>query len=75
MVSASNPPLLSQTKGQFDPARQNATPVKINKEYLMINTFKTAAISAVLALGMASTAVAQELRFFTIGTGGTAYTY
>ena len=41
----------------------------------MIKSLKTAAVSAVLALGMAGTAVAQELTFFTIGTGGTAYTY
>ena len=38
-------------------------------------SFKKAAITAVLALGLAGTAVAQELKFFTIGTGGTAYTY
>ena len=37
--------------------------------------FKTAALSAVIALGMAGGAVAQELKFFTIGTGGTAFTY
>jgi len=41
----------------------------------MIRTIKTAAVSAVLALGLAGTAAAQELKFFTIGTGGTAYTY
>lgn len=41
----------------------------------MIRTIKTAAISAVLALGLAGTATAQDLKFFTIGTGGTAYTY
>ena len=38
-------------------------------------SFKKAAITAVLAIGLAGTAVAQELKFFTIGTGGTAYTY
>jgi TRAP transporter TAXI family solute receptor len=41
----------------------------------MIKSIKTAAVSAVLALGLAGTAAAQELTFFTIGTGGTAYTY
>lgn len=41
----------------------------------MIRTIKTAAVSAVLALGLAGTAMAQDLKFFTIGTGGTAYTY
>jgi len=41
----------------------------------MIKTIKTAAISAVLALGVAGTAIAQDLKFFTIGTGGTAFTY
>ncbi len=41
----------------------------------MIRTIKTAAVSAVLALGLAGTATAQDLKFFTIGTGGTAYTY
>jgi TRAP transporter TAXI family solute receptor len=41
----------------------------------MIKSIKTAAVSAVLALGLAGTAVAQDLKFFTIGTGGTAYTY
>ncbi len=41
----------------------------------MIKLFKTAALSAVLALGFVGNASAQELNFFTIGTGGTAYTY
>ena len=41
----------------------------------MIGSIKTAAFSAVLALGLASTAIAADLKFFTIGTGGTAYTY
>ena len=41
----------------------------------MIRTIKTAAFSAVLALGLAGTAIAADLNFFTIGTGGTAYTY
>ncbi len=38
-------------------------------------SFKKTAISAILALGLAGNAVAQDLQFFTIGTGGTAYTY
>jgi len=41
----------------------------------MIKTLKTAALSAVVALGFSANASAQELNFFTIGTGGTAYTY
>lgn len=32
-------------------------------------------MGAALALGMAGSVLAQELTFFTIGTGGTAYTY
>lgn len=41
----------------------------------MIKSIKTAAVTAVLALGMAGTTLAQDLTFFTIGTGGTSYTY
>ncbi|MGB3689659.1 MAG: TAXI family TRAP transporter solute-binding subunit [Jannaschia helgolandensis] len=41
----------------------------------MIHTFKTAALSAVLALGLTGAASAQDLKFFTIGTGGTSFTY
>ena len=41
----------------------------------MINTLKTVIAGTVLALGLAVSASAQELNFFTIGTGGTAYTY
>lgn len=41
----------------------------------MIKFMKTAAISAVMALGMAGSSAAQEINFFTIGTGGTAFTY
>ncbi|SEQ45988.1 hypothetical protein SAMN04488092_10767 [Thalassovita taeanensis] len=36
---------------------------------------KAAAMSAVLLATVGVTATAQELKFFTIGTGGTAYTY
>ncbi len=35
----------------------------------------TAALSAAFATGLAVSAQAQDLKFFTIGTGGTAYTY
>jgi hypothetical protein len=42
---------------------------------MMIHTFKTAALSAVLALGLTGAASAQDLKFFTIGTGGTSFTY
>ena len=41
----------------------------------MFKSIKSLAVSAVLALGVASTASAQELNFFTIGTGGTSFTY
>lgn len=41
----------------------------------MIKTIKTAAMSAVVALGLAGGAVAQDIEFFSIGTGGTAFTY
>ncbi|WP_457649230.1 TAXI family TRAP transporter solute-binding subunit [Profundibacter sp.] len=37
--------------------------------------FKAALLGAALVAGVATTATAQELKFFTIGTGGTAYTY
>ncbi len=38
-------------------------------------SFKAAIIGAALAIGLGSAATAQDLKFFTIGTGGTAYTY
>ena len=41
----------------------------------MIHTFKTAALSVALALGLTGAASAQDLKFFTIGTGGTSFTY
>jgi TRAP transporter TAXI family solute receptor len=37
--------------------------------------FKAALLGAALVAGVATTAAAQDLKFFTIGTGGTAYTY
>jgi len=40
-----------------------------------MNILKTAALSAAIALGMAGVSAAQDLKFFTIGTGGTAATY
>ncbi len=36
---------------------------------------KTTGMAAILAAGIAGSAAAQEIKFFTIGTGGTAYTY
>lgn len=36
---------------------------------------KATIAGAVLALGLGTAATAQDLKFFTIGTGGTAYTY
>jgi TRAP transporter TAXI family solute receptor len=41
----------------------------------MTNFMRTLAAGAVVAVGLAGAAVAQDLKFFTIGTGGTAYTY
>jgi len=38
-------------------------------------SIKAAALGAALLGGLATAAVAQDLKFFTIGTGGTAYTY
>src|SRR5690606_8123979 len=36
---------------------------------------KTAALTAAFALGLGGASFAQDLKFFTIGTGGTAATY
>lgn len=41
----------------------------------MTNFMRTLAAGAVVAVGLAGAAAAQDLKFFTIGTGGTAYTY
>ena len=41
----------------------------------MFKTLKLAVAGAALAFGFGASASAQELNFFTIGTGGTAYTY
>jgi len=41
----------------------------------MINKLKHATLSAALALGVAGGATAQDINFFSIGTGGTAFTY
>jgi TRAP transporter TAXI family solute receptor len=41
----------------------------------MLNTLKSAALGVLLATGVSSTGTAQELTFFTIGTGGTSFTY
>lgn len=41
----------------------------------MISKLKTAALGAALALGLGGGAAAQELQFFSIGTGGTSFTY
>jgi hypothetical protein len=41
----------------------------------MIKLFKKFLTSAVLVLSIAGTTNGQEINFFTIGTGGTAYTY
>lgn len=40
-----------------------------------MKSFKSLAISALLAIGVTGGAAAQEINFFTIGTGGTSFTY
>jgi len=42
---------------------------------IFTKTLKAAALGAVIVGGFVTAAVAQDLKFFTIGTGGTAYTY
>ena len=39
------------------------------------NLFKSSLMILLLSLGLSGKSFAQELKFFTIGTGGTAYTY
>ena len=39
------------------------------------NLFKSSLMILLLTLGLSGKSFAQELKFFTIGTGGTAYTY
>lgn len=41
----------------------------------MFKSIRSLTVGALLALGVSSTAAAQELNFFTIGTGGTSFTY
>lgn len=41
----------------------------------MFQFLKTAAVAAVVATGFSSAATAQDIQFFTIGTGGTSFTY
>lgn len=41
----------------------------------MFSTIRAAAFTALTALALGSAAHAQDLKFFTIGTGGTAFTY
>ena len=41
----------------------------------MIKFFKTSAVCALLSLGVTGNASAQDINFFTIGKGGTAYKY
>ncbi len=43
---------------------------------MKLTTHLTAlALGAAMTLGAAATTMAQDIKFFTIGTGGTAYTY
>ena len=39
------------------------------------NLFKSSLMILFLMIGLSGKSLAQELKFFTIGTGGTAYTY
>ena len=41
----------------------------------MIKILKSAALAAAAAVMLGAPAQAQDINFFTIGTGGTAYTY
>lgn len=41
----------------------------------VIRSMKMAALGVALSAGLATSALAQEINFFTIGTGGTAFTY
>lgn len=41
----------------------------------MLNTLRSVVLGALLAAGLASASAAQDLKFFTIGTGGTSFTY
>lgn len=41
----------------------------------MLKSLKALAVGALMATGVVSTASAQDLTFFTIGTGGTSFTY
>jgi TRAP transporter TAXI family solute receptor len=41
----------------------------------MLNTLKKATLGALLVVGMGTASFAQDIKFFTIGTGGTAFTY
>jgi len=41
----------------------------------MFTKLKTAALGLAIIAGLNGAAIAQDLKFFTIGTGGTAYTY
>ena len=49
----------------------------MHRETLMqfIRSARNLVVGAVLVTGLAASATAQDLKFFTIGTGGTAYTY
>ena len=41
----------------------------------MLDNLKKAALGLILATGVATSGAAQDLKFFTIGTGGTSFTY
>lgn len=41
----------------------------------MFHRFKTLALGALVATGLTTSTMAQDIQFFTIGTGGTSFTY
>ena len=42
---------------------------------IFTKSIKAVALGAIVLGGLSLSALAQELKFYTIGTGGTAYTY
>ncbi|MCF6344199.1 MAG: immunogenic protein, partial [Devosiaceae bacterium] len=42
---------------------------------IISKSIKAVALGAIMVTGLSFSAIAQDLKFFTIGTGGTAYTY
>jgi len=55
--------------------RESTTHHRENQMRDMMKFVRTLATGAALTVGLAGAAIAQDVKFFTIGTGGTAYTY